>query len=170
MLSKKIISFGNAIEPKEKQIIAFWGNFFGNRNVKIIVSGVIAVIFAALGINYCVHDYGYNYMTTACYHFLGGLIFYIMFIGIGEFFANIRKFTFKKYVIADIAALVLLVPPVTALDIFCAVDLELIYTYGQFPSLFLRGMTFNLLWFGIPAVLSIVFGRLVLHGKKTQQL
>ncbi len=49
MLSKKIISFGNAIEPKEKQIIAFGGNFLGNRTVKVIASGVIAAIFIVLG-------------------------------------------------------------------------------------------------------------------------
>ncbi|MCX4356043.1 MAG: hypothetical protein OSJ43_07435 [Oscillospiraceae bacterium] len=169
MLSKKIISFGNAIEPKEKQIIAFGGNFLGNRTVKVIASGVIAAIFIVLGTNYVVHDLGYNYMPKAWYYILGAFIFFIMFIGIGEFFANIRKFMFKKYVIADIAALVLFVPPVTVMDIFCAVDLALIYDYGQFPSMFLRGIAFNLLWFGIPSVFSIVFGRLALHGKKVEQ-
>ena len=131
MLSKKIISFGKAIEPKEKRIVAFGDNFFGNRNVKVIVSGVITAIFIVLGFNYCVHDYGYNYMPKAWYYILGAFIFFMMFIGIGELFANIRKSMFKKYVIADIAALVLLVPLVTVSDIYCAVDLELIRVFNS---------------------------------------
>lgn len=156
MLSDRIVSFGENVRPAERRL----NTFFGRKSVKFVISGIAAVAFTFLS--------GYYWVTAGHegvgMYILSGLMFFLMFAALGGFFANIGKGGFKRYVVADIAAAAIFTLTTPVLALFYGHDLEIVY--AKFFSMYLYGVTENLLCFGITAALSISLGHFVLHRKK----
>jgi len=159
MLSDKMITCGEALKPNEEKI----RGFLGKKPVKLAICGAISAVFIYLTFYFSIHIAPVNSINRVLAYILGGLIFLVMFIGIGNFFANIGKPSIKKYVIADATAMVVIMPTVTVLTYFCSCDLE--WLYSNFWSVIWGGLAEGLVWFGIPMALSILFGRFAIHKK-----
>ena len=151
MIGKKIENFGIAIGSAEERL----KDFGGRKSSKIVILTTTAAAFLYFGIFFYL-----NYMWTnaACF-VLEMLIAVVMFMSAGGLFAVIFNNSFRAYVFADIMLAVLLIPLLDLISILVSLDLSNIP--GEMTSFFGRGLLWNLLIFGVPAALSVVFGRAV---------
>lgn len=81
-------------------------------------------------------------------------------------FAEIFKNSYRIYLLADIILAVLLIPLLDLISILITFDLSNIP--GGILSMFGIGLLWNLLVFGVPAALSVVFGRFILYRRKAE--
>lgn len=160
MLSDKMIVCGEKLKPNEQRI----RGFFGKKTVKLLISGIIAAAFIILTLFFTIKVVPSVTANRILAYIICGLIFLVMFVGIGEFFANIGIPAYKKYAISDIVAMAVVMPAAIILSLFCNVDLE--WFYANLWQTIWRGLAEGLLWFGIPLALSLILGRFAFHRKK----
>lgn len=154
-----MISFGEKLKPNEQKIHVF----FGKKSVKLAISGIIAAVFIFLTAFLTIKVMPVAYINSVLANILSGLTYLVMFVGIGEFFANVGKTAYKKYVISDIIAMVVIMPAVTLLSMLSCVDLEWFYANSSYAIW--RTLAEGLLQFGIPLAISLILGRFVFHKK-----
>lgn len=130
---------------------------------KVIKIAALAIISVAA---FCVVYHLYFsciWEENAAMFALTMLLSFVFFASFGELVATIFKDSFEKYVLANIVPALVIIPDAAVFGVIAVADFS-------YPEMIMTGIRYTFLWnllvFGVPAVASIVFGRLVIHRKK----
>lgn len=94
MISEKIKNAAEKAMPKERRFVERIRSFFGKKSHLLIVSGIAAVALLYPIYGFTVHNIndGYNVLLL--------ILGFVQVTAAGVFFANINKFSMKKYACA----------------------------------------------------------------------